>query len=554
MEPPSKKGDTEKKMKIKYIIPKDPVEKSGARFSFSRRPDENIIERPVPEEQIKNWRKGEHSKGLARTTFHTKKIRAREKVFEKVAEKSARSELLCTEEVGGIEGESTFQITQNDIRATADEATQQKIFDLRLDQFGPYRLDYTRNGRHLLIGGAKGHVAAFDWQTKRLHCEINVMETISDVKWLHQETMFAVAQKKWVYIYDNQGIELHCLKHLDMALRLEFLPYHFLLCSASAKGYLSYLDVSIGKEVAGICTKQGRLDIMTVNPQSAIVHLGHPNGAVSMWTPNIKEPVAKILCHASSLRDVAVDATGKYMATTAMDRRVKIFDLRMYKELSRYQYIRRHCPDHLDFSQKGLLAVSRENVIEIYKDMTTLTHRPSKPYIYHRCDKLVTDMKFCPYEDVLGIGHSWGFSSIIVPGAGEPNYDAMEANPFQSKSQRKQTEVRMLLDKIRPELITLNGEIGQVDVKTAQELQEERNKTKYLKPDKVDFIPKNKMKGASSATKIVQRKKGVQEEHLRAAVRDIVRTKQVEGKLNARNKQREGLEPSALDRFKKKIV
>lgn len=47
----------------------------------------------------------------------------------------------------GLEGDKTYEITQNDIKASADEATQQKIFDLRLDKFGPYRLDYTRNGR-----------------------------------------------------------------------------------------------------------------------------------------------------------------------------------------------------------------------------------------------------------------------------------------------------------------------------------------------------------------------------------------------------------------------
>jgi U3 small nucleolar RNA-associated protein 7 len=69
--------------------------------------------------------------------------------------------------------------------------------------------------------------------------------------------MFAVAQKKYLHIYDANGIELHCLRdHLEPKI-LEYLPYHYLLATATKAGFLKYLDISIGKQIAEVKTKRG---------------------------------------------------------------------------------------------------------------------------------------------------------------------------------------------------------------------------------------------------------------------------------------------------------
>ena len=155
-----------------------------------------------------------HSRGekvdseKVRTKFKKKEQERREKRIEFAAEQSARAELLLHEEAGYLEGddtqEFTGQIRQEQIKASVDEVSAAKCFDLHLAQFGPYRTSHTRNGRYLLLGGRRGHVAALDWNSKALLCEVNAMESVHDVQWLHTENMFAMAQKKWTYFYDNQ--------------------------------------------------------------------------------------------------------------------------------------------------------------------------------------------------------------------------------------------------------------------------------------------------------------------------------------------------------------
>jgi U3 small nucleolar RNA-associated protein 7 len=75
----------------------------------------------------------------------------------------------------------------------------------------------------------------------------------------------------------------------------------------------------------------------------------------------------------------------------------------------------------------------------------------------------IQSLRFCPYEDVLGVGCAGGISSVLIPGAGEPNFDSFVANPFQGKKERQEQEVVQLLDKLQPETIMLDpAAVGKV--------------------------------------------------------------------------------------------
>lgn len=418
-------------------------------------------------------------------------------------------------------GEKTTKITQTQLSNVVDVTSAKKHFDLKLD-FGPYDIDYSLNGRQLLIGGRKGHVAAMDWITKHLMCEINVMEEVYDVKWLHNENLFSVAQKKWVYMYDNQGVEVHCLKNLNNVLHQEFLPYHFLLSTASEEGFLSWLDVSMGKIITQFNAKMGRLSLMTQNSNNALICLGHTKGVVSMWSPNLREPVAKILCHGNMVTSLAINSNGMYMATSGMDRSIKIWDIRKLKgPLQDYKV--RTSPRSMVFSQTGCLAVAINNVVDVYEECCTKTVHHA--YLRHNIARTINNLAFCPFEDVLGAGHDCGFSSLLIPGSGEPNFDALERNPFQTKKQRKEAEVKMLLEKIPAEMITLESNVDEVDIDAFKTKLTARNSLQTVKPLKINIKVRNKIK-----KKTLANPSKIKEKILEEKTKEFVRA------LNARPK------------------
>ena len=51
----------------------------------------------------------------------------------------------------------------------------------------------------------------------------------------------------------------------------------------------------------------------------------------------VQEPAAKMLAHRQPVRSVAVDRSGNYLATSATDKTLKIWDIRAFKCLQEYR-------------------------------------------------------------------------------------------------------------------------------------------------------------------------------------------------------------------------
>ena len=124
------------------------------------------------------------------------------------------AEILLENSSGFLEPEHelerTYKARQDEVKENVSVETAKNGFELRLQNpLQSYVCDYTRNGRGLLLAGRKGHVATMDWRGGIAGCELQLGETVRDAKWLHNDQYFAVAQKKYTYIYDHAGVELH---------------------------------------------------------------------------------------------------------------------------------------------------------------------------------------------------------------------------------------------------------------------------------------------------------------------------------------------------------
>ena len=316
-------------------------------------------------------------------------------------------------------------------------------------------------------------------------------------------------------------------------------------------GFLKYTDTSTGQTVAELPTRLGAPTSLCQNPWNAILHVGHQNGTVTLWSPNSQTALVKALVHRGPVRSMAVDKSGRYMVSTGQDLKMNIWDIRMFREVHSYSCYQPG--SSVAISDRGLTAVGWGTQVSVWRGLfdaaTSDQGKVQSPYMSWGGDgNRVENLRWCPYEDVLGVGYDKGFSSLIIPGAGEPNFDALEANPYENTKQRQEAEVQALLNKLQPEMISLDPNfVGMLDTVSNQKRQEERDLDR--KPqDQIEKL-KNRGRGRNSALRKYLRKKGkgnvIDEKRLRAEALRMEQASRAKEKLH---QEREELGP-ALGRF-----
>lgn len=357
------------------------------------------------------------------------------------------------------------RVTQADIVEGVTIQTQRKHFDLHLVPLGPYKIDFSANGTHLLLGGLRGHLANMQWKNFALQGETQLKDKVSDIKYLVDHSMYAVAQKKYVYMYTKEGAELHILSKMANMDRLAYLPKHMLLAaSSSTYSTMQYTDISTGQEVSvkPPAIMKNPTSCLAVNQANGVVASTDMRGVIKFWSPSVVDPLIQLKGHQGSIEDICFHGNGRFFITLGGDHKMKVWDLRTLRTLEEYAVT--YTFQTLDISSSGLVALGGGTNVQIWKGLFS-SQKPTAPYMKFGLGygNIAERVRFCPFEDVLGVGHSQGFTSLLVPGSGEANPDFYAANPHETERHRKERVVSTLLDKLPPDMISMDIQVPGVN-------------------------------------------------------------------------------------------
>ena len=243
------------------------------------------------------------------------------------------------------------------------------------------------------------------------------------------------------------------------------------------------------------------------------------------------------------------------MVSAGQDLKMAVWDIRMFKEVNKHSLGRPGTS--VAISDRGLTAVGWGTQVTIWRNLFTASTASSHPKIHSPymawggAGKRIERVRWCPFEDILGISHSAGFSSIIVPGAGEANFDALELNPYETTKQRQEAEVKALLNKLQPEMISRDADfIGTLDPVSADARKKEQDLDR--EPEDAVAAMAKRGRGKNSSLRKFLRKKGGRNvvDEKRVRVEELRKAQRGRAEVGVRKREEEF--GPALARFARK--
>ncbi|ELQ75269.1 WD40-repeat-containing subunit of the 18S rRNA processing complex, partial [Trachipleistophora hominis] len=388
----------------------------------------------------------------------TNKIKNKFKIAAEAQKENKMNALLQTQERGCIVLEDGEQYpTQKFIRKNVACSVKEKAFSLDLEE-DCWKSSYSLDGRHIILH-SRSVVAAFDCKTLNVFFE-RTLRNIETSIFLHNEQYCAIASDT-LFIYNKNGLEVHHLSHERNVRQMVYLPHHFLLVTLSDQPFIRYLDTSMGKEVAKLYIKEPSCGALS-RRDDGIVLVGGTRGVVRFFSPNAKEPLCSLLVNSSKISSIAVKKNN-FVCSSLQG--TNFYD---FRNLNEPVY---RLPKSENVSLSHVLAMSYKNRITTFLNGTEYVKETYQS---------INSIEFAPYEDILAVGTKNGLSHMIVPGAGDPNIDFYEDSPFLTKKQRREREIKKLMEKIPSSFIGSKFIVEEVVEEENEEKKDEPRKRTAL--------------------------------------------------------------------------
>ena len=352
---------------------------------------------------------------------------------------------------------------------------------------------------------------------------------------------------------------------------------------------LSWTDTSTGQIVGNFNygpLRETRGLSYKPNVRTGVVSSCHANGVVAMWSPCTPKPLAMVFCHEGGVDQMVNSVDGWSFVTSGLGKEIKVWDWRMLK--CRGIIRTEGNVGSLDLSQRGLLGCGIGGEVVVYKEVGGNKFRKvdggdgkgeggrsgeiwgtrrrlrggpgGKGALYMRERygerKRMRCVRFCPFEDVLGVCMEDELRTMIVPGAGEGSFDKSGPHPYEGKKERREKEIRSLLDKLPPETISLDSRVvGGVEKDAKARLEERKMDARKKMMEKKMGKVKKKTKGRNKIGKRLKRKQANVMDAKKAELLEKLEREKREAREKRKKREEEEeedeIEP-ALQRFAKR--